>query len=222
MPNAETPIGGDTASRDRHSDPSTAGQSAAVSARDHARTLRREVWLMRAFQSRVAGPVLRRFARPQNILELGMGFWSSRVVLTAVEFGVFTQLAAGPLSRQRIIDNLGWHPRAAGPVLDALVGLGLLRRDRTGLYSNSRRGALFLDRAKPSYLGGLMELSSKRLFELWSGLGELLQTGRPGAGEERGDNEFFSSLYSDPAALRDFLVGMTGISTGEAMLIAAR
>jgi hypothetical protein len=177
---------------------------------------------MRAFQSRVAGPVLRHFARPQNILEVGMAFWSSRVVLTAVEFGVFTALAAGPLSTQEIMNKLGWHPRAAGPVLDALVGLGLLRRDRAGLYSNSRRGALFLDRAKPSYLGGLMELSSKRLFNLWSGLGGLLQTGRPEAGEERGDNEFFSSLYSDPAALRSFLVGMTGISTGEAMLIAAR
>jgi hypothetical protein len=79
-----------------------------------------------------------------------------------------------------------------------------------------------LDRAKPSYLGALMELSSRRLFNLWSGLGDLLQTGRPGAAEERGDNEFFSALYRDPAALRSFLVGMTGISTGEAALVAAR
>src|SRR5258707_9366231 len=67
-----------------------------------------------------------------------------------------------------------------------------------------------------------MELSSKRLFDLWSGLGGLLQTGRPEAGEERGDNEFFPALYRDPAARRSFLIGMTGISTGEAMRIAAR
>jgi hypothetical protein len=52
---------------------------------------------MRAFQSRITGPVLRRIAKPQNILELGMAFWSSPVVLAAVEFGVFTQLAAGSL-----------------------------------------------------------------------------------------------------------------------------
>jgi O-methyltransferase domain/Dimerisation domain len=178
--------------------------------------------LMRAFQSRVTGPVMRRIARPQDILEMGMAFWSSRVVLTAVEFGVFTQLSAGPLSGQELMDQLGWQSRAAGPFLDALVALRLLRRDRAGRYSNSRRGALFLERSKPSYLGGLMELSSKRLFNLWSGLGDLLQTGRPEAGEERGDDEFFSALYRDPAALRSFLVGMTGISTGEAMLVAAR
>jgi hypothetical protein len=178
---------------------------------------------MRAFQSRITGPVLRRVAGPQNILEMGMAFWSSRAVLAAIEFGVFTQLAAGPLSGQELMDALGWHPRAAGPVLDALVALGLLRRDRAGRYSNSRRGALFLDRAKPSYLGGLMELSSRRLFNFRSGrLGDLLQTGRRGAAEERGANKFFSALYRDPAALRSFLIGMTEMSTGEATLIAAR
>jgi Dimerisation domain len=57
-----------------------------------------------------------------------MAFWSSRVVLTAVEFGVFTQLATGPLSAEELIAKLRWQSRAAGPVLDALVVLGLLRR----------------------------------------------------------------------------------------------
>jgi hypothetical protein len=209
---------GHNASRDEHRDPSATGDVS----HDRARALRREVLLMKAFQSRITGPVLRRIAGPQDIVEKGMAFWSSRVILAAVEFGVFTQLAAGPLSGQELMDRLGWHPRAAGPALDALVALGLLRRDHAGRYSNSRRGALFLDRAKPSYLGGLMELSSRRLFNLWSGLGDLLQTGRPGAAEERGDNEFFSALYRDTAALRTFLTGMTGISTGEATLIAAR
>jgi hypothetical protein len=184
--------------------------------------VRREVLLMRALQGPVVGPLLRYLADPQKVLERGMGFWSSRVVLTAVEFGVFTELARGPLSADALRGRLGWHPRAAGPFLDALVGMGLLRRDRAGLYSNSRQAALFLDRARPSYVGGLMELASKRLYELWSGLGGLLRTGRPAAREEQGDNEFFSSLYRDPAALKDFLAGMTGISTGEATLIAGR
>ena len=177
---------------------------------------------MRAMQSRVVGPVLRYFADPQKILEQGMAFWSSRVVLTAVEFGLFTELARGPLSAPDLMKRFGWHPRAAGPFLDALVGTGLLRRSRAGLYSNSRQAGLFLDRARPSYIGGLMELSSTRLYDLWSGLGDLLRTGRPEAEEERGENEFFSSLYRDPTALKEFLVGMTGISSGEATLIAAR
>ncbi|WP_405166349.1 acetylserotonin O-methyltransferase [Nocardia sp. NBC_01499] len=184
--------------------------------------LRRELLLMRAFQSRIGGPLLRRFADPQQILETGMGFWPSKVVLTAVEAGVFTELAVRPLSQQDLMERLDWQPRAAGPFLGALVDMGLLRRDRTGRYTNSRQAALFLDRAKPSYIGGLMELSSTRLYDLWSGLGDLLRTGKPGAEEEQGESEFFSSLYGDQVALRKFLAGMTGISTGEAMLIAAR
>jgi hypothetical protein len=179
MPRVTKTLGDHNTSREGQLQPTTPGHD--DTSRDRVYARRREVLLMRAFQGRVTGPVLRRIARPQNIVEMG-----------------------------------------AGPVLDALVALGLLRRDRAGRYLNSRRGGLFLDRAKPSYLGGLMELSSKRLFNLWSGLGDLLQTGHPGAAEERGDNEFFSALSRDPAALRSFLVGMAGISTGEATLIAAR
>ena len=184
--------------------------------------VRRERLMMRAFQNRLVGPVLRKLANPQDIIEDGMAFWSSRLILTAVDRGVFTLLAEGPLSAHTLIDRLGWHPRAATTALDALVAAGLLRRDKAGRYSNTVRASLFLDREKSTYIGGLMELSSRRLYDLWSGLDDLLETGAPGAEEERGDNEFFASLYADPDALKTFLAGMTGISTGEVTLLAAR
>lgn len=196
--------------------------SPVLPAGGRAHDIRRERRMMRAFQNPILGPLLRRFGGPQEIVELGMSFWSSRLVLSAVESGVFTELANGAACETELADALGWHPRAAGTALDALVAAGLLRRDKTGRYANTMRSAMFLDRSKPSYLGGLMELSSKRLYGLWSGLDDLLRTGRPGAEEERGDNEFFSMLYRDPLALKGFLAGMTGISTGEATLLAAR
>ncbi|WP_084436777.1 methyltransferase [Aldersonia kunmingensis] len=184
--------------------------------------VRRERLLMRALQNRLLGPLVRRILGPQRIVEKGMAFWSARLVLTAVEAGVCTELADGPLPEDELRRRLGWHPRAAGTALDALVAAGLLRRDRSGRYANTLRSALFLDRTKPSYLGGLLELSSTRLYELWGGLGELLRTGGPAAAEEQGEDEFFAALYRDPTALREFLAGMTGISTPEATLIAAR
>ncbi|MGH3959246.1 methyltransferase [Mycobacterium sp.] len=166
--------------------------------------------------------MLRRFGGPHHIVEMGMAFWSSRLVLTAVECGVFTALADGPLSGPELIEAFGWHPRAAGDALDALVALGLLRRDRSGRYSNTIRSAMFLDRTKPSYAAGLMELSSKRLYQLWGGLPDLLRTGLPASKEGQEENEFFPSLYRDPMAMREFLTGMTGVSTTEATLLAAR
>ncbi len=184
--------------------------------------IRRERLMMRAFQNPAASWVLRKIVNPQDILESGMAFWSSRLILTAVERGIFTLLAKGPLSTQELIELLGWHPRAATTALDGLVAAGLLRHDRSGRYSNTLRASLFLDREKSSYIGGLMELSSTRLYDLWSGLDELLSTGVPAAVEAQGEVEFFDALYRDPVALKTFLVGMTGISTGEVTLLAAR
>lgn len=83
--------------------------------------VRRERLMMRAFQNPLVGPVLRKLVNPQDIIEEGMAFWGSRLILTAVERGVFTLLAEGPLSAQALIDKLGWHPRAATTALDALV-----------------------------------------------------------------------------------------------------
>jgi precorrin-6B methylase 2 len=186
------------------------------------RLIRRERQMIRLFQHPVGGWLVRRFGGPESVVRTGMGFWPSRVVLSAVECGLFTELGARPQTKEELVRTFGWHPRAAGPFLEALAALGLLRRGRSGRYRNSRRANLFLDRTKPTYIGGLMELSSTRLYDLWSGLGDLLRTGLPASEEESGNNEFFSSLYADPAALRGFLSGMTGISTAEATLIAAR
>jgi hypothetical protein len=61
-------VGDHNASRDKHRDPGATGH-AGIS-HDRARALRREVLLMRAFQSRITGSVLRRVAGPQNILEM--------------------------------------------------------------------------------------------------------------------------------------------------------
>jgi len=133
---------------------------------------RGERLMMRAFQNPLVGALLRRFANPQDIITEGMAFWSSRLILTAVEHGVFTLLAQGPMSAQGLTDRLGWHPGAAATAFDALVAGGLLRRDRAGRYANTLRASTFLDREKSTYIGGLMELSSTRLYDLWSGRAE--------------------------------------------------
>lgn len=196
--------------------------SGVVAARkSRTRAMRRDLLLLRVLQSRSLGPALRLLIDPQRVLQLGMGFWSSRVVLTAVEMGLFTELAKRPRPLQEVSAHFGWHSRAAYAFLEALVGLELLTRDGAGVYANSRQAALFLDRAQPSYLGGLLELSSTRLYDLWSGLGDLLKTGRPQAKEEQDGSDFFGTLYRDPESLRKFLSGMTGISMGEAVPIAA-
>jgi hypothetical protein len=98
--------------------------------------------------------------------------------------------------------------------------LGLLDRDHD-LYSNTPNAGAFLDRRKPSYIGGLLEMSNARLYPFWGSLTEALRTGQP-QNEIKGGEDLFTVLYSDPARLEQFLAAMTGISTGTARALAAK
>src|SRR3954452_3057139 len=90
---------------------------------------------------------------PDAIMQLGFAFWGSKTLLSAVELGLFTLLANGPLSADVLTTRLKLHPRSVRDFLDALVSLGQLERN-DGLYSNTPAGAQFLDRRKPTYVGG--------------------------------------------------------------------
>lgn len=115
---------------------------------------------------------------PEPILQLGLGFWAAKTLLSAVEIGVFSKLADGPQSGDALAKQLGLHARSARDFLDALVALGML--ERTGHeYRNTAATDLFLDRAKPSYVGGLLEMANARLYPFWGALTEGLRTGRP-------------------------------------------
>jgi hypothetical protein len=155
---------------------------------------------------------------PDGILELGMGFWGSKTLLSAIELGLFTELASGPRSGDEIRATLGLHERSAHDFLDALVALGMLDR-ADGRYANTPATDLFLDRNKPSYVGGILEMANARLYPFWGDLTEGLKTGRP-QNEIRAGGNFFVTVYEDPDRLRQFLHAMTGLSAGAAMAIA--
>ena len=153
-----------------------------------------------------------------HILQTGLGFWASKTLLSAVELGVFTQLAGGPLSAIELTQRLGIHPRAARDFFDALVALHFLEREGD-LYRNTPDTDLFLDRSKPSYAGGLLEMANGRLYGFWGSLTEGLRTGKP-QNEAKNGEKVFEKLYADPQRLELFLGGMTGISTGTGKAIA--
>jgi hypothetical protein len=158
---------------------------------------------------------------PEEIMKLGNGYWASKTLLSAVELGLFSELASGgPLDAEALRDRLGLHPRSARDFFDALVALGMLEREN-GTYRNTVETDLFLDRAKPSYVGGMLEMANARLFGFWNNLTEGLRTGEPQNEAKTGEADLFKVIYSDPDKLRGFLRAMTGISTGSGMALAA-
>ena len=157
---------------------------------------------------------------PEKILQTGMAFWSSKTLLSAIEIELFTELARGPEAFEVLRGRLGLHPRGARDFLDALVALGFLERDGDR-YANAADADFFLDRRKPSYIGGIFEMANQRLYPYWGHLTEALRTGQPQNELAAGaSDDIFDALYGDPAWLKSFLAAMTGISHGANMMIA--
>jgi hypothetical protein len=170
-------------------------------------------------------PVLEADPSPAHILEIGMGFWASKTLLSAVELGVFTELASGPKAGAELEAALRLHPRATHDFLDALVALGLLARrgdGAEGRYMNTPATALYLDRQSPHYVGGLLEMANARLYPFWADLTPALKTGRPQNEVAHSGKPMFDELYADPARLEQFMDAMAGVSRGNFEAFADR
>ena len=157
---------------------------------------------------------------PDHILQTGMAFMASKTLLSAIEMEVFTELAKGPEDLHSLTGRLGLHPRSSRDFLDSLVALGFLEREN-GSYRNAPSSDVFLDKHKPSYIGGILEMANKRLYHHWRYLTPALRTGE-NQNEASGETEPFAALYADPTRLKGFLKAMTGISHGANMAIAAK
>ena len=155
---------------------------------------------------------------PEGIIQLGLGFWGSKTLLSAIEIDLFTELAKGPLDANTIACRLGLHQRSIRDFLDALVALHMIEREDEK-YRNTPETDLFLDRAKPTYAGGILEMANARLYPFWGDLTEALRTGKPQNEAKSGGNPF-EKIYADSETLEGFLSAMTGISLSAAMAIA--
>lgn len=162
---------------------------------------------------------------PEQILTQGFGFFASKVLLSAVKLEVFTTLEKGALTANQLQTQLKLHPRATFDFLDSLVALKLLSRDGDGInakYKNTPETAQFLDKNKPSYVGGILEMANDRLFRFWGDLDAALLTGKPQNEASRGKKPIFDELYSEPARLEQFMSAMRGISAGNFAALAEK
>ena len=143
---------------------------------------------------------------PEKILQLGSAFWASKTLLSAVELGLFTKLAEnGPMDVAEVQSAVGLHERSASDFLDVLVALGLLQRSPDGRYTNTPETDLYLDRHKPSYVGGILEMMNGRLYRFWGNLTEALRTGLPQNEIRHGEPDLFAAVYAEPARFELFL-----------------
>jgi hypothetical protein len=162
---------------------------------------------------------------PGHIMQVGMGFWASKTVLSAVELELFTHLGDGSMTGEELRTRMGLHERAIPDFLDTLVALQFLEREGDGpdaRYRNSAETAAFLDKNGPTYIGGILEMCNARLYGFWGDLTEALQTGKPQNEVKHTGTAMFEELYSDPARLEQFMGAMAGISAGNFHALAEK
>lgn len=160
---------------------------------------------------------------PAKIMEVGLAFMASKTLLTAVNMNLFTYLAKGKMSGFEIQSELGLHHRSLYDFLDTLVALGFLNRSglkNTAMYSNTEETDLFLDRNKPQYIGGILQMSNNRLYGFWNNLEEGLKSGLPQNESKDNGKSVFESLYSDPERLHEFISAMGGVQMGNFIAFA--
>src|SRR5215471_1473480 len=153
---------------------------------------------------------------PEAIMQLTRGYAGSKALVSAVELGLFTTLADGPLSGEELRATLGLQPRGTPDWLDALVSLGMLARDGDR-YANTPATDLYLDSGKPTYVGGMV-IGMAADTSHWDSLTAALQTGHP---QIDGDQDYVDQFH-DPAVLAEFMRSMTGLSMGAAHAITAK
>jgi hypothetical protein len=160
---------------------------------------------------------------PAHIMQVGMGFFASKVLLSAVELGLFTVLAKGGRTGAEIAKELRLSDRAVPDFTDALLALGFLEREGNGaeaVYSNTETTAFFLDRNSPGYIGGILEMANDRLYGFWCNLTEGLKTGEPQNEIKETGEPVFAKLYAEPERLEQFMNAMSGISLGNYLALA--
>lgn len=156
---------------------------------------------------------------PESIMQIGTGFWASKILLSAVKFELFTTLAEKKtMSASAIKSHLHFKctERNVFDYLDALTGLGFLIREGlldTAKYSNSINSNFFLDKKKPTYIAGLLDMLNNRLYGFWGNLEEGLLTGLP-QNEAKDGKNVFDALYADTSRLKEFIFAMSAIQMG--------
>ena len=160
---------------------------------------------------------------PEHILQVGTGFWGTKVLGAATDLELFTVLGDDALRASTLERELGLHPRATRDFLDTLASLGFLERtdgDDEPRYRNTPETAAFLNKDDPRYVGGAIDVFNKQTYDVWGGLEESLRTGEPqGVIDETGE-PLWEEMYDDPEALEAFAEGMAGLSKGNFVAFA--
>ncbi len=136
---------------------------------------------------------------PERLMQLGFGYAPPLIIGAAVNNKVFDTLDSGAKTIDQISKTTGASQRGLRAIMNALVGLELLKKDRQGKYSLTPESENFLVSTRPGTLAGSFPMIMRRLIPLWLKLDDIVRTARPAElrNQEHPGTEFFAELVEN-------------------------
>jgi precorrin-6B methylase 2 len=136
---------------------------------------------------------------PERIMQFAWGYVPPLILEAAIRHRVFDLLDAGPKTLAEVQKETGASRRGLSAVMNALVGLNFLAKDKEGYFSNTPESSTFLVSTKPSFHGGMIRHGSQQLIPKWLNLNEVVLTGKPAASvnQEGAGGDFFQEFVND-------------------------
>jgi 3-hydroxy-5-methyl-1-naphthoate 3-O-methyltransferase len=129
-------------------------------------------------------------ATPEKLIQLEGGFVPPLIVGAAVQHRVFDLLEQEPKTPEQVASESGASLRGIRALMNALIGLKLLRKDDSGRYALTPESAAFLVSGKPQFLGAqLRDVQVKwraaagetGRWRMWLDISDVVQVGKPAA-----------------------------------------
>lgn len=148
-----------------------------------------------------------------GLRKLYLGFIASRAVITANNLGVFDCLKR-PATAAEAAKSLKSDQRGMEILLDALAGIGLVRKSRDGKYRNTVVSDRYLVKGGRLYQGDIVRHAST-MWQNFSNLDEVVKSGRPS--RQASDHEAFILGMHNLTMLRTEglvrAIGLSGVNT---------
>src|SRR5207249_1897783 len=136
---------------------------------------------------------------PERLMELSFAYAPPLIISAGVSNKIFDSLEGDAKTAEQVAAKTGASARALGILMNALVGLGLLKKNRQGKYSLTPESAAFLLSKKPGTHAGFFGTIAPQLISRWLRLSDIVREGRPAVAvnQETEGTEFFSQLVEN-------------------------
>jgi precorrin-6B methylase 2 len=136
---------------------------------------------------------------PERILQFAWGYVPPLILEAAIRHRIFDLLDFGPKTLTEMQKDTGASQRGLSAVMNALVALNFLAKDKQGYYSLTPESSTFLVSTKPSFHGGMIRHGSQQLIPKWLNLNQIVETGKPdrSVNQEGPGADFFQEFVND-------------------------